>query len=101
MAYVAHIVEQIQHNVAFLAENGHMTQQNADAILAQLPGGQASVPVVAPVSLPTPAPAPAPLPRRVPAPPVSNSKIVKARAIWAYNEHGQVGLLCLEYSLLA
>ncbi|KAL5485776.1 hypothetical protein ACEPAI_6817 [Sanghuangporus weigelae] len=85
MAYVAHIVEQIQHNVAFLVENGHISQQNADSILAHLPG-QASV---AAVVAPTPIPVPVTTPRRVPAPPVSAPKTVKARAIWAYNENGQ------------
>ncbi|KAL5503902.1 hypothetical protein ACEPAH_7973 [Sanghuangporus vaninii] len=85
MAYVAHIVEQIQHNVTFLVENGHISQQNADTILVQLPGQEP----VAAVATATPTPVPVVTPRCVPAPPVSAPKTVKARAIWAYNENGQ------------
>ena len=89
MAYVAHIVEQIQHNVGFLVENGHMAREDADLVLSRLPGHEsASAAARAP-----PAPVAAPAPRRIPAPPMnapnSANQTVKARAVWGYNEEGQ------------
>ncbi|PAV16594.1 SH3-domain-containing [Pyrrhoderma noxium] len=63
-SYINHIVEQIQHNVGFLVAQGHISQQDADAIHARLPDSRA---IGAPVE----------------------SSGVQAEAIWAYNENGQ------------
>lgn len=90
MSYIEHIVEQIQHNVSFLVENGHMAQQDADLVLSRLPAGAASVPASAPATVS----APALVSRRsIPAPPPPSRGAVQAKAVWAYNENGQVSLV--------
>lgn len=89
MSYIEHIVEQIQHNVSFLVENGHMSQEDADLVFSRLPAG-ASVPASAPATVSS---APALVSRRsVPAPPPPSRGAVQAKAIWAYNESGQASL---------
>ncbi|EJD06664.1 SH3-domain-containing protein [Fomitiporia mediterranea MF3/22] len=80
MSYVAHIVEQIQHNLSFLVENGHMSQQDADLVLSRLPS-RAAAPAI--VVTPTPAV------RNVPVLPAWSARTVKARAVWSYNENGE------------
>ena len=83
-SYINHIVEQIQHNVGFLVAQGHMSQQDADAIHARLPDSRA---IGAPVEVRKEAV----VKRVVPIPPLSRpSSGVQAEAIWAYNENGQV-----------
>ncbi|KLO08783.1 SH3-domain-containing protein [Schizopora paradoxa] len=90
-AYIAHIVEQIQFNLAFLVDQQQLSQADAELIASRLPGGQGAVQqeVVAPVPAP---PAPR-LPntstgtiirRGVPPPPPARA-VPQARAVWAYN----------------
>lgn len=101
--YVAHIVEQIQHNVNFLVEQGEMSQQDADLVLSRLPTGE-PVPSTAaiPVARVVPASAASTVGRRgIPPPPLA--RLSQAKAVWGYNENEEVwhlfniiitGLIC-------
>lgn len=91
-SYINHIVEQIQHNVGFLVAQGHMSQQDADAIRSRLPdsrviGAPVEVRKEAVVKRVVPVPNP---------PPSRQSSGVQAEAIWAYNENGQVSRMFYE-----
>lgn len=88
-AYVDHIVAQIEQNVQFLVEQGHMTQQDAQIVLQRLPSSAAPAPVqsiargVSNLSVNG---------RRGPPAPVRaaslSSGVPQAKAVWAYNENG-------------
>lgn len=86
MAYVQHIVEQIQSNIAFLVDNGHMSQQDAEACFARLPGSEQTI-VAATGRLAITAP---PAPRAIAAPPVPVVSLPRVRATYAYNQDGSV-----------
>ncbi|KAG6848915.1 hypothetical protein H0H93_012852 [Arthromyces matolae] len=76
---LAHIVSQIKTNVDFLVEQNHLSQNDADKIIAKLPNPTySSNNVPAARALPPRAP---PVPQR--------AQEVQARALWAYNENGQ------------
>ena len=90
MAYVQHIVEQIQSNIAFLVDNGHMSQQDAELCFSRLPGSeQALVAATGRLAIAAP-PAPAPVHRAITAPPAPVSTLPTAKAVWAYNQDGSV-----------
>ncbi|KAF8150732.1 SH3 domain-containing protein [Crassisporium funariophilum] len=94
-ALVAHIVSQIEQNVQFLASQNYISQGDASAILTKLPNvNQANTHSSSGMSelasrvsnmVTGNRGAPAPAPRPVPAVPSA----IQARALWAYNEHGQ------------
>lgn len=83
-AYIAHIVEQIQHNVAFLVDQQQLSQADADLITTRLPGGQQEITQHAP-RLPVATPG-AVVRRAIPPPrPPPAQAGPQARAVWAYN----------------
>lgn len=87
--YVAHIVGQINQNVNFLVEQGHISRQDGDEILSKLSsagGGDVkkSAGLLSSIGR-----------RIIPTPP-AKSNVVQARAIWAYNEDGSV---CIRFWL--
>lgn len=93
-AYVDHIVAQIEQNVQFLVEQGHMTQQDAQVVLQRLPSSAASSPVqsvargVSNLSVNGRRGVPPP---HAPARAASlSSGVPQAKAVWAYNENGSV-----------
>ncbi|TDL16485.1 SH3-domain-containing protein [Rickenella mellea] len=81
-AYVAHVVEQMNHNVAFLLAHGHISEADAELIQSRLPGAAAAE-AESPMSARVP---PTPVRRNVPAPP--QTRTVQARALWAYAGDG-------------
>ena len=97
-AYVEHIVSQIEQNVQFLVEQGHMSQQDAQAVLERMPSA-ASAPTsvtraIANLSVSNASAAagrrgvpPPPAPARSSSVP---SGLPQAKAVRAYNENGEV-----------
>ena len=99
-AYVEHIISQIEQNVQFLVEQGHMSQQDAQAVLERMPSA-ASAPTptsvtraIANLSVSNASAAagrrgvpPPPAPARSSSVP---SGLPQAKAVWAYNENGEV-----------
>lgn len=80
-ALLAHIISQTHSNIDFLLSQNYLSQADASAILAKLPDPNNTQPTHA--SPPT---------RRT-VPPVAIKpapRVVQARALWAYNENGQV-----------
>ena len=99
-AYVEHIVSQIEQNVQFLVEQGHMSQQDAQAVIERMPS-VASAPTPTPVTraianLSVFNASAAAGRRGVPPPPAPArsssvpSGLPQAKAVWAYNENGEV-----------
>jgi len=98
-ALLAHIVSQVEANVQFLASQNYISHSDASSFLSKLPNLSNNQPNNAtnavntrfqnlttttptiPVAVSPPAP-----PRIVP----STPQIQQARALWAYNENGQV-----------
>jgi hypothetical protein len=87
-ALVAHIVSQIEQNVNFLASQNYISDGDASAILTRLPNAsqdemasRAANLNIGSRNIPPPA-----MPRSTPAPPTATL----SRALWAYNENGQV-----------
>lgn len=82
-ALLAHVVSQMQQNVDFLVAQNYITQADASAIVSKLPNSSANRSV-----------ATAPLGRvgLVPPPPAPGPRTFQARALWAYNENGQVSI---------
>ena len=78
-ALVAHIVAQIEQNVNFLASQNYISNGDASAILTRLPNANQS-------EIPSTGNRPPAIPRPTPAPPTTNL----SRALWAYNENGEV-----------
>ena len=94
-ALVAHIVSQIEQNVNFLASQNYISNGDASAILTRLPNANQNEIAsrvanlnVGSRNIPPPA-----MPRSVPTPPTTTL----ARALWAYNENGQVFLTYLSF----
>jgi len=92
-ALLAHIVSQIEQNVNFLADQNYISNGDASAILTRLPNvrqGTSGINGLASHvanlgignrNMPPPA-----IPRQIPAPPT----LAQSRALWGYNENGQV-----------
>ena len=103
-ALLAHIVSQTKSNIDFLVSQNHISQADGKDIIAKLPATED--PAVAALTTqtqqltvarsepsrpnvsPSPAPNPAvPARRGVPPPP---RRAVQVRALWNWNEHGEV-----------
>ena len=89
-ALLAHIVSQIEQNVNFLASQNYISNGDASAILNRLPNttqneitSRTANLNIGSRNIPPPA-----IPRSTPAPPTT----ILSRALWAYNEDGQVFL---------
>lgn len=87
-ALVAHLVSQIEQNVNLLASQNHISNSDASAILTRLPNvsqndlaSRVANLGVGNRNIPPPV-----VPRQVSAPPTA----ARSRALWAYNEDGQV-----------
>lgn len=80
-ALLAHVVSQVEQNVQFLASQNYISQADASAILTKLPNPNHGVTQI------TNGVAKMPLATR--AVPVA-SGIKQAKALWPYNENGQV-----------
>lgn len=87
-ALLAHIVSQIEQNVNFLASQNYISNGDASAILTRLPNVDQTTLTsrVANLGIGNRNIPPPPIPRPVPAPPTS----VQSRAMWGYNENGEV-----------
>jgi hypothetical protein len=95
-ALLSHVVSNIESNVDFLLQQGYITQQDASVISQKLPRSQPTSAIVPPPARAGPPIAPKPAP-----PPVVK---VHARALWSYNENGEVHsiiLLCRKPELTA
>ena len=95
-ALLSHVVSQMEQNVNFLASQNYISQSDASAILTKLPNVANNPSTVhhlanqvSNVRVSTTA-------RAVPPPPqpiaTQDSGLPKAKAIWPYNENGQVRL---------
>ena len=80
-ALLAHVVSQVEQNVQFLVSQNYISQADASAILTKLPNPNHGVTQI------TNGVAKMPLATR--AVPVA-SGIKQAKALWPYNENGQV-----------
>lgn len=98
-ALLAHIVSQIEQNVNFLTSQEYISKSDASAILTRLPNVNQNVGDlasrvanigIASRNIPPPA-----MPRPVPTPPTG----AQSRALWGYNENGQVFLRAPFYDL--
>lgn len=89
-ALLAHIVSQTEQNVKFLASQNYISNGDASAILTRLSNtNQNEVTThVANLNIGSRNIPPPPIPRSTPAPPTTTL----SRALWAYNEDGQVFL---------
>ncbi|KAI0749882.1 SH3 domain-containing protein [Daedaleopsis nitida] len=95
-ALLAHILSQTQQNISFLAAQNYISPTEAAELITRLSQGSASTPATSSTdhlssSLQNLAVGPARTPdtgRRVPPPP-PRINVVKARALWAYNEDGR------------
>ena len=90
--YIAHVFAQTRENVNFLATHGYITQADAADISRRLSESRSNASVTSGMQAlsvvgPSGDSAPSPFRRNVPAPP---PRIQRARALWAYNESGQV-----------
>ena len=94
-ALVAHIVSQIEQNVNFLASQNYISSGDASAILTRLPNANQNdlAPRTANLNIGSRNIPPPAMPRPTPAPPTANL----FRALWAYNEDGQVFLTYLTF----
>jgi hypothetical protein len=88
-ALLAHIVSQIEQNVNFLASQNYISNGDASAILTRLPNTNLNeiTSHVANLNVGGRNIPPPPIPRSTPAPPTLS------RALWTYNEDGQVFLI--------
>lgn len=96
-ALLAHVVSQMQSNVDFLVSQNYISSSDASTIMSRLPtdaGVNHIVPRAQAMSVSAPQ---APARRGVPAP---SRNVQQARALWAYNEHGQVIHLRLPYVII-
>lgn len=91
-ALLAHIVSQIEQNVNFLASQNYISNGDASSILTRLPNtkqneisSRAANLNIGSRNIPPPPP---PIPRSTPAQPTTTL----SRALWAYNENGEVFL---------
>lgn len=80
-ALLAHVVSQVEQNVQFLASQNYISQADASAILTKLPNSNRDVTQI------TNGVAKMPLATR--AAPVAPG-VKQAKALWPYNENGQV-----------
>jgi hypothetical protein len=78
-ALLTHVLSQMQHNVDFLVAQNYISSLDASAIMSKLPSAAGAPQATAAVAPPPRRNAPPPAPRTV-----------TARALWAYNENGQV-----------
>ena len=97
-ALVAHIVSQIEQNVNFLAAQNYISNGDASAILSRLPNSNQDeiVSRAADLNIGTRNIPPPAMPRPTPAPPTATL----SRALWAYNENGQVFLSFIDLQLI-
>jgi hypothetical protein len=93
-ALLGHVVSQLEQNVKFLASQNYISQTDASAILSKLPNDTNDADTtnnltnhISHMSMPTSRAVPPP-----PRPPVNpeQASLPQARALWAYNDHGQV-----------
>jgi hypothetical protein len=93
-ALLAHVVSQVQQNVEFLVSQNYISDADASAFLSKLPNSNSNAGInqLAPQVqvMPTNDIVP-PLRRGVP-PPHPSLRTIQARALWAYNENGQVNI---------
>ena len=89
-ALLAHIVSQIEQNVNFLASQNYISNGDASAILTRLPNANQNeiTSHVANLNIGSHNIPPPPIPHSTPAPPTTTF----SRALWAYNENGEVFL---------
>lgn len=94
-ALVAHIVSQIEQNVNFLASQNYISDGDASAILTRLPNTNQNelASRVANLNVGSRNIPPPPMPRSTPAPPATTL----FRALWPYNENGQVFLTYVSF----
>ena len=92
-ALLAHVLEQTQTNINFLASQNYITHAEASDLISRLTQGGPQDSLVSSMNSLAVGPArtPDPARRSVPPPPPRNS-VQKARAQWAYNEDGRVSL---------
>jgi hypothetical protein len=94
-AYLTHIVSGIRNDIDFLVSQGALSQNDARVITDKLPATDASS--VMPTSSIVPhrgTPNGPPMRNSVPPPPGPPSQF-QAKALWAYNENGQVSTCML------
>lgn len=85
-ALLEHIVSRVEQDVQFLVDHNYISAQDAAIIVARLPNSaavQAPVQAAAPVRMPVASPPPTY--------PGAQASVCRARALWGYNEHGNVG----------
>ena len=93
---LAHILQQTQQNISFLAAQNYITPTEAAELITRLSQGPSSTNasvdnVASAVSNLSVGPARTESVRRnVPPPPPRASNVQKARTLWAYNEDGRV-----------
>lgn len=100
-ALLAHVVSQIEQNVNFLASQNYISQSDASNILTKLPNVNGADDVNQLNSrmanlMPTPM-MPTPSPRVVPRAPMAAPSGSQAKALWAYNENGEVCTHLISY----
>lgn len=105
-ALVAHIISQVESNVEFLASQSIISQADASAILSKLPNtanNNADTSIVnrlvssaTSLGIHTPKAA-TPASRPVPSAPAAN----QGRALWAYNENGEVSASSTKTKLIS
>lgn len=97
-ALLAHVLAQTRENVNFLASHNYISPADATDISRRLSNSrnsdslQSSMQALSVVG-PTRDSAPSPMRRPVPAFP---SRVQRARALWAYNENGQVSVVVVD-----
>ncbi|PIL29888.1 hypothetical protein GSI_08097 [Ganoderma sinense ZZ0214-1] len=89
-ALLAHVLQQTQTNINFLASQDYITHAEASDLLSRLTQGGPQDSLISSVNnlAVGPARTPEPARRSVPPPPPRNN-VQKARAQWAYNEDGR------------
>lgn len=100
--YFQHIINRVQADIDFLVSQGALSQNDGRTISLKLSAARSSSPTVSttpgPAAIPAPytppTTAPPPAPSRVAPPLLPRSSAPRARALWGYNENGQVCLYC-------
>lgn len=88
-ALLAHVVSQLQSNIDFLVSQNYISSSDASVIMSKLPALSGETQIVSQAQAMSINHPVAPARRGIPSPPPPSRRF-QARALWSYNENGQV-----------
>lgn len=89
-----HLISRVHQDVQILVDLGHIDRHTAESFLVSLPNGQQTAhPVQSAVTFPIATPSVIPAVKKTFPTPAPKPVRTQARALWAYNEKGTVGIV--------